>query len=166
MPKLNVLARGVAGIFLLIQGCALPLGQPPGQGTQPASSGPLGGPLAGALPSSPGQPPVPGDKAPGPTPTSFPELDAWPGGRLPPDQFFRMIAPACIASSRLTGVPAAVTMAQAALETGYGRSSIGDAKNLFGIKGTGPAGSVSAPSCGSLPIDCARLAARATRSAR
>jgi flagellum-specific peptidoglycan hydrolase FlgJ len=41
-----------------------------------------------------------------------------------------------------TGVPASVTLAQAALETGWGGSSIGDAKNLFGIKGTGPAGSI------------------------
>ncbi|HEY9068985.1 MAG TPA: glucosaminidase domain-containing protein, partial [Candidatus Ozemobacteraceae bacterium] len=38
-----------------------------------------------------------------------------------------------------------VTLAQAALETGWGSSTIGSAKNLFGIKGTGPAGSVTVP---------------------
>lgn len=153
----TILARGVAGMFLLIQGCALPGLVPPGQASTAPASSPLGGPLTGQLPQAPGTtpagpnvsqvpqgpglPPTPGSTTPG----SFPELDAWPGGRLPPAQFFRLIAPAVIASSRETGVPAAVTMAQAALETGYGASSIGDAKNLFGVKGVGPAGSVSAP---------------------
>ena len=153
----HVLARGVAGIFLLIQGCALPTGQPGAAadpGTTPAASGPLSSPLAGALPGStpsapaptpggtPGSTPAGTPGTPGATPGSFAELDAWPGGKLPPDQFFRMIAPAVIASSKQTGVPAAVTMAQAALETGYGGSTIGDAKNLFGMKGSGPAGSI------------------------
>ena len=40
---------------------------------------------------------------------------------------------------RATGVPASVTLAQAALETGWGAATIGDAKNLLGIEGTGPA---------------------------
>jgi flagellum-specific peptidoglycan hydrolase FlgJ len=44
-----------------------------------------------------------------------------------------------------TGVPASVTVAQAILETGWGKHTIGEAKNLFGIKGRGPAGSVRAP---------------------
>lgn len=44
-----------------------------------------------------------------------------------------------------TGVPAAVTVAQAIIETGWGKHTIGEAKNLFGIKGRGPAGSVRAP---------------------
>jgi flagellum-specific peptidoglycan hydrolase FlgJ len=38
-----------------------------------------------------------------------------------------------------TGVPASVTMAQAALESGWGGHAPGF--NFFGIKGTGPAGS-------------------------
>jgi flagellum-specific peptidoglycan hydrolase FlgJ len=44
-----------------------------------------------------------------------------------------------------TGVPASVTVAQAIVETGWGKHTIGEAKNLFGIKGRGPAGSVRAP---------------------
>jgi Mannosyl-glycoprotein endo-beta-N-acetylglucosaminidase/Uncharacterized protein conserved in bacteria (DUF2272)/Putative peptidoglycan binding domain len=44
-----------------------------------------------------------------------------------------------------TGVPASVTVAQAILETGWGKHTIGSAKNLFGIKGKGPAGSVRVP---------------------
>jgi hypothetical protein len=44
-----------------------------------------------------------------------------------------------------TGVPASVTVAQAIVETGWGKHTIGAAKNLFGIKGKGPAGSVRAP---------------------
>ena len=38
-----------------------------------------------------------------------------------------------------------MTVAQAILETGWGKHTIGAAKNLFGIKGKGPAGSVRAP---------------------
>lgn len=71
------------------------------------------------------------------------ELNAWKGGRLSPDKFVRLIGPAAKESMARTGVPASVTIAQAALETGWGGSTIGDARNLFGIKGTGPAGSVS-----------------------
>jgi len=148
-------------MFLLVQGCALPgldLGQGLGGTTGGApATGALTGPLIGSLPAAPastgslGAAPTGGTAAPastgGPSPYaggSTSDLDAWPGGKLSPDQFFKMIAPAVIASSKKTGVPPAVTMAQAALETGWGKSSIGDAKNLFGIKGTGPAGSISA----------------------
>jgi hypothetical protein len=44
-----------------------------------------------------------------------------------------------------TGVPASVTVAQAIAETGWGKHTIGAAKNLFGITGKGPAASVRAP---------------------
>lgn len=71
-------------------------------------------------------------------------IDSWNGGRMNPSEFFRLLAPSVIESSRRTGVPPAVTLAQAALETGYGASTIGPAKNLFGVRGTGPAGSISA----------------------
>jgi LysM repeat protein len=44
----------------------------------------------------------------------------------------------------MTGVPASVTIAQAILESGWGRSELTrQANNYFGIKGTGPAGSVT-----------------------
>jgi flagellum-specific peptidoglycan hydrolase FlgJ len=51
-----------------------------------------------------------------------------------------------------TGVPASITIAQAILETGWLRAEtpvrrrmVLEAKNLFGIKGAGPAGSVEIP---------------------
>jgi flagellum-specific peptidoglycan hydrolase FlgJ len=67
-------------------------------------------------------------------------LANYKGGRLPADQFIALFGPVARDSMKVTGVPASVTLAQAILETGWGASSIGDAKNLFGIKGTGPAG--------------------------
>lgn len=67
------------------------------------------------------------------------------GGKLSPAEFSKLFGPVARESMKRTGVPASVTLAQAALETGWGGSSIGDAKNLFGIKGTGPAGTIRVP---------------------
>lgn len=75
-----------------------------------------------------------------PASTDSGDLANYPGGKLPPDKFIALFGPVAKASMQQTGVPASVTLAQAILETGWGGSSIGDAKNLFGIKGTGPAG--------------------------
>jgi flagellum-specific peptidoglycan hydrolase FlgJ len=51
-----------------------------------------------------------------------------------------------VAAARQYGVPASVTIAQAILESGWGQSSLTTrAHNLFGMKGTGPAGSVTVP---------------------
>jgi flagellum-specific peptidoglycan hydrolase FlgJ len=72
-------------------------------------------------------------------------LANYQGGRLSPAEFGRLFGPVARESQRRTGVPASIVLAQAALETGWGGSTIGDAKNLFGIKGTGPAGSVNVP---------------------
>ncbi|HNW33931.1 MAG TPA: glycoside hydrolase family 73 protein [Candidatus Ozemobacteraceae bacterium] len=72
-------------------------------------------------------------------------LNAWKGGKLSPAKFCELLGPVAAATFAATGVPASVTLAQAALETGWGSSTIGSAKNLFGIKGTGPAGSVTVP---------------------
>jgi flagellum-specific peptidoglycan hydrolase FlgJ len=69
-------------------------------------------------------------------------LANYKGGKLSPSEFSKLFGPVARESMKRTGVPASVTLAQAALETGWGGSSIGDAKNLFGIKGTGPAGSI------------------------
>ena len=68
------------------------------------------------------------------------DLASYPGGKLPPAKFIALFGPVAQASMKETGVPASVTLAQAILETGWGGSTIGSAKNLFGIKGTGPAG--------------------------
>lgn len=60
--------------------------------------------------------------------------------------FMDRIAAEAIKSQRQTGVPASVTMAQAALESGWGKSGLSQqANNFFGIKGRGPAGSVTMP---------------------
>jgi flagellum-specific peptidoglycan hydrolase FlgJ len=72
-------------------------------------------------------------------------LANYQGGRLSPAEFKRLFGPVARAVSQSSGVPASIILAQAALETGWGSTSIGDAKNLFGIKGTGPAGSVTVP---------------------
>lgn len=84
-------------------------------------------------------------QGPPPSGASSAELESWEGGKLPPDKFIRLIGPVAQEVFRRTGVPASVTLAQAALETGWGDATIGDAKNLFGIKGSGPAGSVKVP---------------------
>jgi flagellum-specific peptidoglycan hydrolase FlgJ len=58
--------------------------------------------------------------------------------------FIDRIAADAIKSQQQTGVPASVTMAQAILESGWGKSGLStQANNFFGIKGTGPAGSVT-----------------------
>ncbi len=57
-------------------------------------------------------------------------------------EFFKTLLPAALEAERIYGVPASVTLAQAALESGWGRSPIGG-YNIFGIKGKGPAGTVN-----------------------
>ena len=56
--------------------------------------------------------------------------------------FISLVAPGAIAAEQRYGIPAAVTIAQAIDESGWGQSELATADhNLFGIKGTGPAGS-------------------------
>jgi flagellum-specific peptidoglycan hydrolase FlgJ len=58
--------------------------------------------------------------------------------------FIDSIAAGAVASQRKYGIPASVTMAQAILESSWGKSGLSkDVHNLFGIKGEGPAGSKS-----------------------
>jgi flagellum-specific peptidoglycan hydrolase FlgJ len=60
--------------------------------------------------------------------------------------FIGAVAPAAVASQRKYGVPASVTIAQAIDESGWGQSNLAvNDHNLFGIKGTGPAGSYQEP---------------------
>jgi flagellum-specific peptidoglycan hydrolase FlgJ len=60
--------------------------------------------------------------------------------------FLSAVAPGAIAAQQRYGVPAAVTIAQAIEESAWGQSGLATQyHNLFGIKGTGPAGSVSLP---------------------
>jgi hypothetical protein len=58
--------------------------------------------------------------------------------------FIDSIAAGAVESMRRTGVPASVTIAQAILESGWGKSGLSkDHFNFFGIKGRGPAGSAN-----------------------
>jgi flagellum-specific peptidoglycan hydrolase FlgJ len=60
--------------------------------------------------------------------------------------FINLVAPGAMAAQQRLGVPAAVTIAQAIEESSWGRSGLAaQYHNLFGIKGTGPAGSVNLP---------------------
>ena len=60
--------------------------------------------------------------------------------------FITLVAPGAIAAQQRYGIPAAVTIAQAIDESGWGQSELATADhNLFGIKGTGPAGSDMRP---------------------
>ncbi len=67
-------------------------------------------------------------------------------GALPKtgNAFLDKYGPGAVRSMQTTGVPASVTLAQAILESGWGRSGLTrKAFNFFGIKGTGPAGSLT-----------------------
>lgn len=57
-------------------------------------------------------------------------------------EFISKIAPAAMEDWQAYGVPASLTIAQAILESGWGKSELATkANNLFGVKGVGPAGS-------------------------
>lgn len=65
---------------------------------------------------------------------------------MKPSDFIAKIAKPAIDDMRLTGIPASLTIAQAILESAWGDSGLTQrANNLFGIKGKGPAGSVTMP---------------------
>ncbi|WP_322745797.1 glycoside hydrolase family 73 protein [Paenibacillus donghaensis] len=63
--------------------------------------------------------------------------------RLKKADFISKMIPLALADQLKTGVPASLTIAQAALESSWGGSGLtAKANNLFGIKGDGPAGSI------------------------
>jgi flagellum-specific peptidoglycan hydrolase FlgJ len=120
-------------------------------GAQPAHAASPSSPAAtpsspAATPSSPAAAPT----APAASPAASPggsagRRYATPGTR---DQqaFISMVAPGAMAAQQRLGVPAAVTIAQAIEESAWGSSGLSaQYHNLFGIKGAGPAGSVSLP---------------------
>jgi flagellum-specific peptidoglycan hydrolase FlgJ len=103
---------------------------------------------------------VPPQQSPGPpsSTTPAPSGSAAPGsGQQPPasvpasetsaeQAFIAEVAPGAMATQREYGVPAAVTIAQAILESGWGQSYLASTDhNLFGMKGRGPAGSDALP---------------------
>jgi uncharacterized FlgJ-related protein len=63
---------------------------------------------------------------------------------MKPSEFIAKLAPIATQDMLQYGVPASLTLAQAILESNWGMSGLTQkANNLFGIKGTGPAGSVT-----------------------
>jgi flagellum-specific peptidoglycan hydrolase FlgJ len=67
--------------------------------------------------------------------------------KLGPKEFLDALRPAAEEAEKKYGVPAAVTLAQAAYESGYGKHTPGkDSFNFFGVKGKGPAGTTAAAS--------------------
>ncbi|MCA8075392.1 glycoside hydrolase family 73 protein [Burkholderia cepacia] len=103
---------------------AVPASAP--NGTEIATSVPKNVPVSAAAPEVPVAPVVPVPVAPLPRPAaSAPDIST-------PARFVAAIGPAAQACAKRTGVPASVTVAQAALESSWGKRAPG--MNLFGIK--------------------------------
>jgi hypothetical protein len=87
---------------------------------------------------------TPHDAAAGPHDPAYRRHDQQPAdvpGTAAQQAFISLVAPGAIAAQQRYGIPAAVTIAQAIDESGWGRSVLATADhNLFGIKGAGPAG--------------------------
>ncbi|TPG74307.1 mannosyl-glycoprotein endo-beta-N-acetylglucosamidase [Brevibacillus laterosporus] len=65
---------------------------------------------------------------------------------MKPQDFIDKIAPGAVADMKKTKIPASLTIAQAILESAWGESGLTkQGNNLFGIKGTGPAGVCAMP---------------------
>ncbi|HWI61523.1 MAG TPA: glucosaminidase domain-containing protein [Symbiobacteriaceae bacterium] len=109
--------------------------------------------VIGSAPAAPpAQPSAPGGSGGGTQATVL------PGGPIDPELFqaatpaqrFDMVKPALLELEKTTGVPWQIQAAQWALESGWGVqrphdiATGRDSLNMFGIKGTGPAGSVTA----------------------
>ena len=94
----------------------------------------------------PGQAAQPAASHPAPPPASAPATPVAAAPTSAERTFIDQIAPGAMAAQRKYGVPAAVTIAQAILESGWGTSTLAaQDHNLFGIKGTGPAGGALYP---------------------
>jgi len=87
---------------------------------------------------------TPGHAAAGPADPAYRRHDEQPAGvpgTAAQQAFISLVAPGALATQQRYGIPAAVTIAQAIDESGWGRSVLATADhNLFGIKGAGPAG--------------------------
>src|SRR6202000_3311833 len=109
----------------------------PPPGAKPASVPPSPSPSPSATrPASPARP------SSTPSASGAPPPQYTPRGTRTQQAFISLVAPGAIAAQQRYGVPAAVPIAQAIEESAWGRSGLA-AKyhNLFGIKGSGPAGS-------------------------
>ena len=90
-----------------------------------------------------------GGNSAGPHAPSYTRHDQPPAaapGTAAQQAFISLVAPGAMVAQQRYGIPAAVTIAQAIDESGWGQSELATADhNLFGIKGTGPAGSDMRP---------------------
>jgi hypothetical protein len=116
----------------------------PGLAAQPAGAVAGGGHGAALIPGLPGVlADSPGGSAGSHAP-AYRRHDQPPAagpGTAAQQAFISLVAPGAIAAQQRYGVPAAVTIAQAIDESGWGQSELATADhNLFGIKGAGPAG--------------------------
>jgi len=153
-------AGGPAG-SAAIPGVAGP-SQPSASAAAPATSGsPSSAPAQPTGATSPAHssatiPGVSGPPQPSSTPASSgstaPGSGQQPAASVPASEtsaeqaFIAEVAPGAVATQREYGVPAAVTIAQAILESGWGHSYLASTDhNLFGMKGRGPAGSDALP---------------------
>jgi flagellum-specific peptidoglycan hydrolase FlgJ len=98
----------------------------------------------------PGPAPAPANVRPAPARPvpvkAAPETQHATPGTQDQQAFISLLAPGAVAAQQRYGVPASVTIAQAIEESAWGQSSLAARyHNLFGIKGTGPAGSVALP---------------------
>ncbi len=124
------------------------------------SSSPAAATLSAEVPGTAAIPGLPapasqaaGSPAPSTAPSTAPRSGSQPSPAAAPGHetaaqraFISAIAPGAVAAQRKYGVPAAVTIAQAIEESGWGRSELATQDhNLFGIKGTGPAGTDPRP---------------------
>jgi flagellum-specific peptidoglycan hydrolase FlgJ len=121
----------------------------------------LGQPAASAAPRAKSPTSAPANEEPAPAKpsqsvTRAPAASPSPGtssakqyvtpGTRNQQAFVSLVAPGAVAAQQRFGVPASVTIAQAIEESAWGQSSLAARyHNLFGIKGTGPAGSVTLP---------------------
>jgi flagellum-specific peptidoglycan hydrolase FlgJ len=121
------------------------LGQPAAS-TAPRPKSPTSAPAK--VEPAPAKPSPSVTPAPAASPSSAgssPKQYATPGTRNQ-QAFISLVAPGAVAARQRFGVPASVTIAQAIEESAWGQSSLAARyHNLFGIKGTGPAGSVTLP---------------------
>ena len=90
---------------------------------------------------------VPKAGTPAPAQAKSGSSSAGDGAATPAQRaFIAAVAPGAVAAQQKYGVPASVTIAQAIDESGWGGSSLAATyHNLFGIKGSGPAGGVTLP---------------------
>lgn len=116
-----------------------------GQASTPSTTSPAAIPATAPVQSAPPSPPMPAtDDGTVPVGQSrLPETQV--AGALPAGKegFVSQIMPMAVEASKRTGVDPRIIVAQAALESGWGRSAPGN--NLFGIKSHGQPGGTTLP---------------------